>query len=64
MSDKQKIYRSSNDKDTFTNPALPNMIFKKVNGKNYVVSVCSSVKNKETTATANINIQAKNKNSK
>ena len=57
MSDKQKIYSSSNDKDTFTNPALPNMIFKKVNGKNYVVGVCSSVKNKETTA--NINIQTK-----
>ena len=63
MSDKQKIYSSSNDKDTFTNPALPNMIFKKVNGKNYVVSVCSSVKNKETT-TANINIKSKNKNNK
>lgn len=63
MSAKQKIYSSTNAKDTFTNPALPNMIFKKVNGKNYVVSVCSSVKNKETT-TANINIKSKNKNSK
>ena len=63
MSDKQKLNYSINDKDTFTNPALPNMILKKVNGKNYVVSVCSSVKNKETT-TANINIKSKNKNSK
>ena len=63
MSDNQKLNYSIDDKDTFTNPALPNMIFKKVNGKNYVVSVCSSVKNKETT-TANINIKSKNKNSK
>ena len=57
MSDKQKIYSSTNAKDTFTNPALPNMILKKVNGKDYVVGVCSPNTNKGTITTANINIK-------
>ena len=57
MSDNQKLNYSIDDKDTFTNPALPNMILKKVNGKDYVVGVCSPNTNKGTITTANINIK-------
>ena len=54
MSGKQNIY-SIADGETYTNPCFPNLIFKKVNGKDVVVGVKG-----ETNSTAKININRKN----
>ena len=59
MSGKQNIY-STADGETYTNPCFPNLIFKKVNGKDVVVGVKSESINRETNTTTKINFKTKN----
>lgn len=55
-----KHNNTASNKDTFTNPAFPNLIFKKVNGKDVVVGVKEQVINRETNTTTKINFKTKN----
>ena len=61
MSGKQDNNNRATEEGVFTNPAFPNKLFKKVNGKDIVVSVRARVVNKETNATSKTNIKTKAK---